>query len=220
MPDTTSQHAPSRLAVSLSDFVRKAILSKQCLVFSCAFSIFIGMTDPGALLDGLPTSARIAINLMHLGIFLGYSYAFLPRAMIWALENHRPAAVVQALLYLPLCTLLAVEMAALTSRTPNAASILWTLLVMLPIVTVACVVGMLYFQSSLLPKSRLPITPNQLWAFSKSTVDNTLQSLLDPSVRGRVIRLEAEKQYVKVTTETGQQILRLPLTHSVDLVSD
>ncbi|MEM6683151.1 MAG: LytTR family DNA-binding domain-containing protein [Pseudomonadota bacterium] len=209
---------PGPMARDLERALRAAILSWPCLVL-CVFIItFLVIFTPGGLFAQHTPAARCWIYAVSLAAFLGWSFTILPKAVIWGLRAGKPVALVQFVIYTPL-----VLPAVLLPFSAIPGSLTLSNLALAVgagffITAISCVLGLLLFQTLVLPKLNLPIEPGHLWLFSKPGQCG-LQPHLPLNIRGDILRMTAQNQYTEIQTTRGTTLLRMTLAAAEKLAN-
>ncbi|MBV7408158.1 LytTR family DNA-binding domain-containing protein [Maritimibacter sp. DP1N21-5] len=201
----------------VQDLLRGYILSLPCIGFALFSGAFVAFTTPGGLLEAHPIWLRLAVNFGHITLFLGFSYAVLPMLFRKAFAAGWPILWVQIASYLGLSVLVAANFALLDGAALYSWTMAFHFATVLMITAISVIVGLLLFWVVALPKAGIDVTPAQLWYF-RPVGDCRLQPHLSFDTRGRVLRLTAENQYVRVLTDNGEELLRMTLAEAADLV--
>lgn len=201
----------------VQQLLRGYILSLPCIGFSLFSGAFVALATPGGLLEGQPFWLRLIVNLGNILLFLGFSYAVLPVLFRDAFARGWPLLWVQIASYMGLSVLVAANFALLDGAPLWSWTMALHFVTVLMITATSVIVGLLMFWVVALPKAGIDVTPAQLWYF-RPVSDCKLQPHLSYDTRGAVMRLTAENQYVRVETETGEELLRMTLAEATELV--
>ena len=199
--------------------LRRYIRSPYCIGTALALALFDTFFVPGGLLMDVPLWQRAAIHLFDTVIFLGHSYVVLPRAFRLALDRGWPVLGVHVAVYLPLALILAAAFALVETQALSGIEFLWDTCIIVSWVVLSAVIGLFLFWVVFLPYTGIDVTPDQIWSFRRDQ-GCRLQEHLSPEVRGRVLHILAENQYVRVITEAGEELIRMTLSEAAALVPE
>ena len=195
------------------------ILSPYCFGTALVLALFLTIFAPGGLFAHQPLWLRAGIHLFDTVVFLAHSYFVLPRVFREAFDRGWPILPVHIAIYIPLALVLAVVFALVEGHGLTGAEIVWHVAIVVAWVVLSAVIGLFIFWVYFLPHAGIDVKPEQIWSYRPPT-SCRLQDHLSPAVRGRVLRMLAENQYVRVFTERGEELIRLPLSEAVGLVPD
>ena len=204
-----------RVAAALRDFV----LAPGTLILSTAFGIFIAVFTPAGILAAHPLWFRLLINGLDLILFLGLSYTAMPWFFILALRRGWPIYWTQSSCYLGLAVVLAGMLTYLDREALLLGQMLWYFLAIVFIVLLATVAGLAMALAFALPRAGVRIDPMRLWRFERAT-DCKLQDHLPADIRGPVLRLSSENQYIEAQTPRGSTHLRMPMATAEALLPE
>lgn len=198
---------------ALGDSLRQAILSRGCLALSFLVITFIAIFTPGGLYAWLNLPGRFAILLLALVLFLGWSYAFIPRIVRLGLRKGWPIVGLQIALYMPLVLLLTEAMhiaPAWGAKTPPLGMMFGAGAFL---TAITCILGALLFQTMLAGRLDHPLTTQDLWTFRRTEAEALLDHMPN-HIRAAPLRLQAENQYTRVWTSRGTDLLRMTLSEA------
>lgn len=216
---TTKSGKPATRGRDIETILKGYILSPYCFGTALVLALFITIFPPGGLFTTLPLWERGAIHLLDTVIFLTHSYFVLPRVFREAFDRGWPILPVHVAIYIPLAIVLAVVFALVEGGTLQGAEVIWHGAIVIAWVVLSAVIGLFVFWVYFLPQAGIDVQPEQIWSYRKTT-SCRLQSHLSPEVRGRVLQMLAENQYVRVFTERGEELIRLSLSEAVELVPE
>jgi hypothetical protein len=203
----------------IESVLRGYILSPACLATALLLTLFITVFTPGGLFADMSLWVRAAIHLFDCVVFLAYSYFVLPPVFRLAFDRGWPVLWVHIAVYVPMALILAVVFALADAGTLSAMEFLWHAALVVAWVILSAVIGLFLFWVYFLPHAGVDVRPEQIWTFHRRT-GCRLQEHLSDGVRGRVLRMTAENQYVRVFTERGEDLIRLPLSEAERLVPE
>lgn len=195
------------------------ILSPYCVGTALALALFITVFAPGGLFANQPIWLRGAIHLFDTAIFLAHTYLVLPRVFREAFDRGWPILPVHVAIYIPLALILAVVFTFVEGKGFHGPEVVWHIAIVVTWVVLSAVIGLFLFWVFFLPYAGIEVKPEQIWSYRPRTVCR-LQDHLSPAIRGRVLHMLAENQYVRVVTEKGEELIRLPLSEAVSLVPE
>ncbi|MEM1345576.1 MAG: LytTR family DNA-binding domain-containing protein, partial [Pseudomonadota bacterium] len=140
-----------------------------------------------------------------------------------------PPILLQTLVYGPLCLAAAAFSAWLEGTGGLAAKTAWFFAAGMAVTGVTAALGLMMFQLFAQPERFGAPSGAALWRFRAVGLSAGpsmglsaglcgLQALLPPETRGRVLRMSAENQYVRITTVAGETLLRCTLSEAAERV--
>ncbi|MGH1368092.1 MAG: LytTR family DNA-binding domain-containing protein [Maritimibacter sp.] len=201
----------------LQTLLRSYIVSVQCVGISVFMATFLGLFAPGGMLLEFPVWLRVTLHNANIILFLGWTYAFLPLIFRVCLARGWPFLLLQSLSYLPPIVLITSLFTILQGDAVLSVAMIINTTMLFFFIVIAIVAGHLLFWIYALPGSGVQIDPRHFWQFRLVT-PCALQPHLTPQTRGRVLRMLAENQYVRVFTEAGEDLVRLTLSEAETLV--
>ncbi|MEC7763327.1 MAG: LytTR family DNA-binding domain-containing protein [Pseudomonadota bacterium] len=210
---------PAARGRDIETILKGYILSPYCLGTALVLALFITIFTPGGLFEHQPIWLRGAIHLFDTVVFLAHTYFVLPLVFRVAFDRGWPILPAHVAIYIPLAFVLAVVFALVENTALSGTEVVWHVAIVVAWVVLSAVIGLFVFWVFFLPYAGIDVKPEQIWAYRKPTACR-LQDHLSPAVRGRVHQMLAENQYVRVFTERGEELIRMPLSDAVDLVPD
>ncbi|MAM63831.1 LytTR family DNA-binding domain-containing protein [Maritimibacter sp. UBA3975] len=203
----------------IESVLRGFVLSPVCIGAALCLTLFITVFAPGGLFAQMPVWQRGLIHVFDCAAFLAHSYFVVPPMFRLAFDRGWPVLWVHIAVYVPIALILAVVFAMVEAGTLTASEFFWHAAIVVTWVVLSAVIGLFLFWVFFLPHAGLDVRPEQIWTYHPPTSCG-LQEHLSNDARGRVLRMMAENQYVRVFTERGEDLIRLTLSEAERLVPD
>ncbi|MEM6744454.1 MAG: LytTR family DNA-binding domain-containing protein [Pseudomonadota bacterium] len=209
-------------SAEMDALIRRSVLSWPCAILCVAMVFLVAVFTPGGVLSAFSLPWRLAIVLTTLAGSLGWSLVAMPWAWKTSLRIGWPPVLLQSAAYAPFCLLVGIASAATDDAAGGAAETLlrvaWYFGAGMTVIIVAAALGLMMFQLFAGPERYGAPPGGALWRFRPRGACR-LQPLLPQEARGRVLRMSAENQYVRVTTEAGEALVRCSLAEAGERVA-
>jgi len=187
--------------------IRDAVKHPVCLFLCAAIILFAVITRPAGLFVGDPLWIAAAIYIGALVIFLGWSYWILPAFIGIALRRGNPVVLMHILTYLPLAAVSALLIPLVAPQN----SMTTVLIASVSLIIMSCILGLLLFQTLVLPRIGVPITPADIWIGRTRVSEAT--DCRPPKFKNQIVdRMRADNQYTHVYSKGTAELLRIPLS--------
>jgi len=198
--------------VKLQKAIKEAILHPICFALSLFVVVFATVATPVGLLENDPIWVRAIVYGIALCVFLMWSLWILPLAVRLALERGWPLVLAQISVYLPLAILSAILIPIAAPE--NDAVLVLTASVFL--IIISSVLGLLLFQTLMLPRIGVVIGIDEIWLGRSKT--NSPKIDLIPLLDGKLVdRMEANNQYTSIMSNGSHDLVRMPLSAAANV---
>ncbi len=186
--------------------------NRSCLAMVGFVWLFTTVFSPGDRIQDMSLPLRAIYNAG--GIFFYYlaGYLFLPSVLRWALSRNIPFVWINSLFYIFLA---GIETVFFLSVFPdsNGFQVLYYWLTTVAMIIISVSLVTYYFENTV--RNRLSRQPDLLPVWRPSVCPGSdLEILLPQEVRAPVRRIEAQNQYVRVLTRSGETLLRMSLNEA------
>jgi hypothetical protein len=198
--------------------LHRLLLRWETLTIVFSLILFSAIMVPGDFLSSLGVAHRGIITAVLCLLFAAFNFLLLPWILWGAARRNLPWVPVQMGCYVVLSLLCAVVALWSAGLTVSMFAVGWLFVVIITHVAIGYVVFVLRFASEI--PARVSEDPERFPLFWPMPVQTCrLQPLLAPDIQGRVLRMVVENQYLRVTTETGEEVIRCSLGQAEQLVA-
>ncbi len=200
-------------------FIRSVYRHKACIFLAIASWLFTCFLAPGERLVDMSLLQRLIYNGIGAASYYFIGYWGLGYMLRFSIVRNVPFVWVTIAFF----SMLAVAEAAIysTNITPNITfSGIWKyFLTTIIMVVIAASLVTHYFTNALLSGLSKKGHPFPIWYPTKPP-DCELSALVPENIRTSIQRVEAQNQYVKVFTKTGDTLLRMSLSQAETMLPD
>ncbi len=191
-------------------------LNRICLGFIGALWVFTTVFVPGDRVEVMSLPLRAVYNAAGMFFYCLTGYVGLPVIIRAALVRNIPFAWANVLFYSALAGIETIVFLAIFPESSGTQALFYWLTTTVMIV-ISVVLVAYHFEEHL--RRRLSKHPDLLPIWRPQRLPQSrLEMMLPPESRAPVRRIEAQNQYVRVITETGETLLRMSLTEAESLL--
>ncbi len=186
--------------------------NRSCLFVVGFVWLFTTIFAPGDRMQDATLPWRAIYNAGGILFYYMAGYLLLPSVLRWGLSRNIPFVWVNSVFYMVLA---GVETAFFLAVFPDSDGfqVLYYWLTTIVMIVISVSLLTYYFEDTV--RKRLSRQPELLPLWRPLTLpDSNLELLLPQDVRAPVRRIEAQNQYVRVLTRTGEALLRMSLNEA------
>ena len=191
---------------------------KETLLTTFFLYLFITLLAPGQYLLEQSLLYRFAINAASVIYFLGFTRFILPYFLWYGLLYNVPWSWTQIASCFPITVVYVALLGLVLDSYEFWVLFFWFCFVIYVLVVVAVVITLLVLRRVIVNTMADSCENFDLWWPVAKQADH-LQSALPAEIRGKVLRIEAENQYINVYTEHGDALLRMGLNKAAENLS-
>lgn len=211
-----------QVIVPVKDFntyIRSIYRHNVCIMLAISTFLFTSLFSPGDRLEDVTLIQRLIYNGIVALSYYAIGYWLLgPIARFGAVRNI-PFSWMTVAFFSGLAIIdTTIYIMAISSQTASA-GVWWYLFTTLIMIVIAVSLGTYYFERPL--RKGLANKPQNLPVWRPiPAYNNTLEAMLPDDIQGTILRIEAQNQYVRVITDSGDALLRMSLAHAQTILPD
>jgi len=200
-------------------YIRSIYRHSACIMLAISTFLFTSLFSPGDRLEDVNLIQRLIYNGIVALSYYSIGYWFLGPIARFGVVRNIPFSWMTVTFFFGLAIIDTAVYIIVISPHTVLAGVWWYLFTTLIMIVITVSLGTYYFERPL--RKGLSSKPQNLPVWRPiPSYENALEAMLPDDIQGTILRIEAQNQYVKVITATGDTLLRMSLAHAQTMLPD